>query len=321
MCALEQPFLRPDPAVVPNGTVHLKFRLAGRTLFSLPLKGEAHRARFTAEPSALDPPSSVMVVREGVLFCAAQPIASAVPRLSYGESVFRYVSTQYPRYYIDLRRDVPQCYERRGASTRKTLRRALRKFEDENQGSPYFREYRTPDELHTFHTLARAIAQHTYQRRLGEGFPDTEEFREELLALAAKGEIRAYILFLQGQPVAFDLCRVFGENLTGDMCGYDDRFAKLSPGAVLRYHVLRHLAAEGQFSLLDLGPGEAHYKESIATSSVLCANVYYFPRRTRFLAIVWAHVTFHWVTGIVASALDAMRLRGKMKKVFRSFGK
>jgi CelD/BcsL family acetyltransferase involved in cellulose biosynthesis len=240
---------------------------------------------------------------------ADRPVARKLPKLTKNSGVLQYVPSQNPRYYIDITNDVPACFEKPSAKSRRELARKLRRFEEACGDAPAIREYRLPSEMPGFHRLVREVSLRTARDYLIRGFAGTEEFRDKLVHLAEQRSIRGYILFSGERPVAFEYCRASGDVLTGEMCGYDPEFAKWSPGAVLLYALLQKASQEGEFRLFDFGPGYAPYKELIATGVVPCADVFYFRETLPHLAAVMMHSAFLSGCHVGAKVLERMGLR------------
>jgi CelD/BcsL family acetyltransferase involved in cellulose biosynthesis len=94
-----------------------------------------------------------------------------------------------------------------------------------------------------------------------------------MLMLAAEDRVRAFMLFLDGEPVAYLYLPVKGRTLIYANLGYDSRFASLSPGTVLQFVALERLFAEKCFLYFDFTEGEGSHKLLFATDSVACASL------------------------------------------------
>src|SRR4029077_2831682 len=126
----------------------------------------------------------------------------------------------------------------------------------------------------SFFPLARRVSSRTYQERLlKSGFPKDPEFRKSALTLSENNCVRAYILFLNGNPVSYLYCRVKDKIVSYDYHGYDPVCAKLSPGTVLQILALEALFAEQQFMTFDFTEGEGPHKERLSTGLSLCGDV------------------------------------------------
>jgi CelD/BcsL family acetyltransferase involved in cellulose biosynthesis len=279
------------------------------------LKVTAYFAELPPHPlSARDIEALPGTARQPLLI-TSHPIDRDVPALEFGPKVIRYCARCYARSYVSLRGAFEPYLESIRRKRRSELRRKMRRFAQ--SGPNFFREYRSAEEMRSFFEFAVAVSRRSFQKRLGYGLPETAEYFSDVTRSAGENRIRGYILFYSGQPVAFALCHANGSALTGELCGYDSAFSHLSPGIVLIGYLLEHLFAEQSFETLDLGTGEADYKVFFATGSTPCADVYYFPRSLRSTILVITHyltaVMWRWIAKILA----LMRLRDRLKKLFR----
>jgi CelD/BcsL family acetyltransferase involved in cellulose biosynthesis len=157
--------------------------------------------------------------------------------------------------------------------TRSTLRRKQRKFAAENGGELDVRAYRSSDELSAFLDLALPLSHRTYQARLLDaGLPGDERAKAEMETLAAQDRVRAFLLFLKGEPVAYLYLPVVGDTLVYAYLGYDAAHAQLSPGTVLQMAALESLFAEERFRYFDFTEGDGAHKALFGTDSVDCAS-------------------------------------------------
>ncbi len=88
-----------------------------------------------------------------------------------------------------------------------------------------------------------------WKRRAGTAVmsnPRTEAFYRDFAGAAeAQGWLRLYLLELDGRPIAADYGCAFGGTGFLLKTGFDERYARLSPGLVLRGEVLRTSIEEG----------------------------------------------------------------------------
>jgi CelD/BcsL family acetyltransferase involved in cellulose biosynthesis len=298
--------------LIRSDEIKLPFVVAGKTWLTFRLRGKI--LPRTLDPARVSLPEiaeSIFPEGHDIALAVAMPVQQPLPRLSIAQRTVRYVTTQYQRHYIDLRSDVPGCFDRHSADARRTLRRRIRRFEEACGAQPFFREYKQPGDMPEFYALAQRVSQRTGNAH--KTLPGHASFQNELIHLAEQDAVRGFILFKGETPVAFNLCRSVGDYLTGDRSGYDLEYAKWSPGSVLRYCLVKRLAEEGRFAFLDLGPGEASYKEAMATGRVLCANVFYFRNKVRYFAIVGLHLAFTVTARALVKLLDAVHLRERLR--------
>lgn len=179
----------------------------------------------------------------------------------------------YERSYIDMAGTYDGYLARFSGKTRSTLRRKQRKFAKEDGGTLDMRAYRSPEELDTFLGLAHPLSQRTYQARLLDaGLPEGDNAIAHMRALAAQDRVRAFLLFLAGEPVAYLYLPVVGDTLIYAYLGYDPERARLSPGTVLQMAALESLFAEERFRYFDFTEGQGAHKALFGTDSVACAS-------------------------------------------------
>jgi hypothetical protein len=104
------------------------------------------------------------------------------------------------------------------------------------------------------------IAAKTEKRKMGFGFFDTPEIRQELLDAAENGWLRAFLVYLDGQPAAFWIGTLYNRSLQADYVGYDPSWAEFSPGIFLFLSLLNVLHGE-DISTIDFGRGESQLRQ------------------------------------------------------------
>ena len=101
----------------------------------------------------------------------------------------------------------------------------------------------------------------------------------ELTELAARKWLRSFLLVAGNEAAAFALCYQSGDVFAYARIGYDNRFAKYSPGTILLYRLLDHLYTDNTPTYVDLGDGEFGYKKELA-NDILHANASLILRKT-----------------------------------------
>jgi|TARA_R100000049_G_C1952760_1_gene102068 CelD/BcsL family acetyltransferase involved in cellulose biosynthesis len=179
----------------------------------------------------------------------------------------------FRRHYIAMDGSFEDYLARFSGKTRSTLRRKSRKFAQADGGTLDVRSYSTAEEVSRFLVLALPLSEKTYQARLLDaGLPDSEQARAAMLADAAAGALRCFLLFLHGEPVAYLALPVHGDTLVYAHLGYDPAYAALSAGTVLQMEALRMLFAEDRFRFFDFTEGEGAHKALFGTHSIACCS-------------------------------------------------
>src|SRR3546814_5424644 len=94
-----------------------------------------------------------------------------------------------------------------------------------------------------------------------------------MLAAAAADEVRAWLLFVDGLPIAYLYCPAEGDTLRYDYLGHDPEGSDWSAGSVLQVEAMRALFAERRFARFDFTEGEGQHKRQFATGGVACVDL------------------------------------------------
>lgn len=235
--------------------------------------------------------------------------------LSLEHKMIRYISYRGTRYYIDVSAGSFDDYLRKfSKKTRGNLRRQVRHFETYSGGQVDLRYYSSPDEMMKFRAHALAISSQSYQRALGYAFPESEEFKSNLIAAASTGCVCGFLLMHAGEPVSYAFCQIEDDIITYTTVGYDPKFREFSPGTVLFYLILERLFCEKRFRLFDFGGQAYDYKALFGTAGIAYARVFWFPVSAKNFTLVIAHHflcqawrSASWVKGCSLAAMSLVR--------------
>jgi Acetyltransferase (GNAT) domain len=300
--------------------VRLKFMLGEFCLAKLPTEALSDSRHFALRTSDLPEISQVAALLEKVplVACPSQPVNERLPRLTWLSGIVLYVPKQYPRFCIALRGNFEHYMKKFSSRSRGNLNRRVRKIEELCNGSEYFYEYRTPEEMLEFYREARNVSKLTYQEKLlSVGLPDTQEFRDDMLYSAARGKIRGYLLIHDKQAIAYAICVINGSKVTSEEVGYDPAFKSFAPGTVLWLKILESLFRDEGLAEFDFGGGEAEYKEFFSTGSIACADLYFFRRNWRNSIVVLTHYGLERCSGAIVALLDRWHVKEIVKKAIR----
>jgi CelD/BcsL family acetyltransferase involved in cellulose biosynthesis len=245
---------------------HLRFQVGARTLAAVPRR--LHRVGLSldqvlaGEPPALPP---LAPGDQGWLLTSVPETLTAAP-----PGFVAMVRQRYERHHLDLAAGEAAWLAGLSANARSGIKRKRRKLAEANGGTLDVRRYHDPDGFAAFHPLARTVSARTYQERLLDaGLPADPA---PLLRRAAAGKLRAWLLFLQGQPIAYLACTAQGTALRYDHVGHDPAWNALSPGAVLQAEALGELFGD-RFARFDFTEGEGQHKRQFASGSTACVDL------------------------------------------------
>jgi hypothetical protein len=254
----------------------LKFEIGARTLATI--QRTLVRLPLTLDEARADRlPVLPVMPREAHGYVITSLPEHLVPGLvkASGE-MLPFVRQRYTRYFTDFEPGFDAWWNGLSSNARQGIKRKAKKIAAESGGELDVRAFRAPHELEAFHDVARRISLRTYQERLlGSGLPDSPEFLATMLAQAAAGQVRAWLLYIAGEPAAYLYCPVIeGGVVIYAYVGHDPAFNDLSPGAVLQLEAMRDLFEEGSFSRFDFTEGEGQHKRQFATGGVACVDLF-----------------------------------------------
>lgn len=191
-----------------------------------------------------------------------------------GGGMIAFVRQHYTRHHVDFRIGLQMYEASLSANTRSSMRRKARRVMAVSNGVLDIRRFRTPDDMTKFHDVARRISLRTYQEKLlGGGLPVDKVFLQQMYSGAAADSVRAWLLFIAGEPAAYLYCSIQNGLVRYDYVGHDPAFNDLSPGAVLQLEALRDLFAEGRYTRFDFTEGDGQHKRQFATGGVPCIDM------------------------------------------------
>ena len=256
--------------------------------------------------------------QDGLRILSAPPPDIAYWRAQYPRHRFGAVQ-HYRRHFISMEGGYEAYLARFSAKTRSTLRRKRRRFEEADGGRLDLRAYRGEAEIASFLDLAAPLARRTYQARLLDAaLPDDAASRRTMLAAAKRDEVRAFLLFLKGEPVAYLYLPVDGTTLIYAYLGYNADHANLSPGTVLQMAALESLFAEERFTHFDFTEGDGTHKALFGTDSLSCCSFVLLEPRWRNAVVLSAQALFD---RSIAQAKAMLARLGVDKKVRRAIGR
>ena len=252
----------------------LKFQVGARTLASI-------RRQLVRVPLSLDDALGghlpvLPALERGAhgYQVTSLPEASEAALAESAGGMIAFVRQRYTRYFVDLSIGYDAYLAALSSNTRSGIKRKAKKLASESGGTLDVRRFRDPDEMTAFHEVARRISRTTYQEKLlGSGLPEDDAFLQRMYTSAAAGEVRAWLLYIAGEPAAYLYCPIHGGTVIYQYLGHDPAFNDLSPGGVLQMEAMRDLFAQGGLTRFDFTEGEGQHKRQFSTGGVACVDL------------------------------------------------
>ncbi len=167
--------------------------------------------------------------------------------------------------------DLPDSYDAflkgLSSSTREGVKRYGKKLTREHGDRLEVRVFSDPSELDELFDQVGRVAEKTYQGGLGVAFTG-DEVQRDLTRLAMEhGWFRAWVLSLDGAPVAFWHGEAYRGVFRIGVPGYDPAVGHLRVGNFVLMRLVEDLCADGNVEIVDFGFGDAEYKRRFGTRS------------------------------------------------------
>jgi CelD/BcsL family acetyltransferase involved in cellulose biosynthesis len=211
--------------------------------------------------------SNIDLIHVGEVFIDS-PLHRAITGLHNGILAWRERKEQFC-WLIRL----PASFDEYLASLRSTTRAAVKSERRRlEKVVPEFRVVQFPEDVELFLQEAEKISRLTYQWNLVYKFCNDDATRQKFVRLAKNGNLRCYLLYLGGNPVAFSYGELSLGKFVWYVTGYDPQYGKLSPGTALLMWMIRDLIENTDCEVFDFLLGRAEgYKSRFATTSYRCA--------------------------------------------------
>jgi hypothetical protein len=304
--------------------VPIKIQLGDKTLLAPQLWLQVREAGLDDESppvSELIPPADALQRDSQGFLIRSLRIAGPQPILRRRNGYLCYVSSQYPRYYIDMHQSFSEYKGKFSSKTRSTLNRKIRKYTDYCGGEISWKVYKDVSEMSEFFRLARAVSETTYQEKLLDaGLPASGRFIIEMEQLAAQGRVRAFILFHENQPVSYLYCPITDGIVIYAFLGYDPRYMDFSVGTILQWLALEHLFAEKSFRFFDFTEGQSDHKKLFSTHGIQCANVFFLRSNLHNMVLLHSQKAVDHFSRLIGEKLHRLGLKTTVRRLMR-FGR
>ena len=196
------------------------------------------------------------------------------------------------------------------------LRRMDRLIERDFPNQVSVRSYTEATDLAELTAALECVAAKTYQRRLGAGYRNDKEHALRLAFAAARGWLRAYVLYLGNRPAAFWVGTLYKGVFHSETTGYDPQFRSHEVGTVLFMKMVERLCREGA-KAIDFGLGDALYKRRFGDQQWQEASVLIYSPTWRGTSLNLAKTTIEAPALCLHSMLRIGNLQQRLKTLWR----
>ena len=302
-------------------TIDIPFVIGSRQIFALPRRLQNHAYSLDQLLGNRSKPEPLLNLNDSSahgLKVLSAPLAAASDLKSRYPDYIIGGYQRFHRHYIDMSGDFDSYFAGFSGKTRSTLRRKARKLAERGGGSLDIREYRTPDELNAFFADALPLSRRTYQARwLKSGLPEDKEAKARAQSAAEQGNIRAYLLFVDGRAVSYLYLPVHDGVVVYEHLGYDPEFASFSTGTVLQMDVLERLFGEGNFRYFDFTEGDAPHKSMFGTLSEEACSFFLLKPNLGNQVLMGSLTTFDTSMRVLRGISSQVGLDRKLRTILR----
>lgn len=158
---------------------------------------------------------------------------------------------------------------------RSWIRKKERELESAFPGKVSWRWMSKFDDVNSLISQLEIVAARAYQRGLGTGFMDNEEFRRRFALFGEREQLRVQLLEIDGLVKAFWFGYLYQGVFHLSETGYDPELQKYEVGTMLFIRLNDELIREG-VRKLDFGIGDSSYKRRFGDQSWREATVWLF---------------------------------------------
>lgn len=177
----------------------------------------------------------------------------------------------------------------------------------------------SPSHVCTFLQDANEISQKSWQfKHLGTRIQHNSKTQTYFESIARLGALRCYLLKHDGSPIAFVIGTQWQGHFQVEEMGYDNGFAKSSPGTVLFIRLLKDLFKRNRPSYINFGFGDGKYKQLFGNESSHSVNLLLCSKK---LKVRLATNLYQWNSRIesnVRKTLQRTGLTEKLRQLYRS---
>ncbi|MCC6916652.1 GNAT family N-acetyltransferase [Nitrosomonas sp.] len=225
----------------------------------------------------------------------------------------------YHRRLIALPKSFEEYIQNLGYGTRKEVRRALRRLEQDPEITINHHIFTTPEDVLEFLPLAQQVSDKTYQRNLlGLGIRDDIETRHVLTSAAENGWFQSYLLICNQEPVAFQHGYIYGGIYYAEQTGYDPAWGDKSVGTIVQIYRIRDLIGCG-VTRLDFLYGDNERKRSLSNMYRIEQNFYLVPRKFPLGVLAYTLRGFNTLSRLGGDFIEKWGLKSRIRRFLRKW--
>ena len=202
--------------------------------------------------------------------------------------------------------------------TREDVRRTRKNFGAKATARVQVICYTEPEQAEDLAAALAQVSRKTYQYHLlGLGLEDTSDHVAQLRATAGGGWLRAYVLWIGNDPMAFGLGYHDRHTYYGHHVGYDPAISRMQPGIFLHTEVMADLLANG-IHRFDFLSGDSLYKQRMSNSSRQERHYYLIPRGWPGTGYAGMLVAINRLSEAVGRGLTRSGLKARVRRMIRA---
>ena len=204
-----------------------------------------------------------------------------------------------------------------GSGTRKDVRRTRKGFLAGANGEVRMIRYTAPDHAADLAAALSIVSRKTYQHHLlGLGFENDSDHIEKFRIAAIGGWLRAYVLWIDDTPVAFQVGYRDATTYYGHHIGYDPAISKLQPGIYLHTEIMIDLLAD-DLCRFDFLSGDSLYKQRMSNSMREERHYYVIPRGWPGSVYASTLSMMNYASELIGRLLARNGLKERIRRILR----
>lgn len=202
------------------------------------------------------------------------------------------------------------------AKHRTSIRKRERELEAAFPGKVAWRWMSRFDDIPGLCKRLEEVAKRAYQRGVGSGFIDNEEFRQRLALFAGRNQLRVQVLEIDGRVRAFWFGYLYHDVFHLSETGYDPVLSRYEVGTLMFIRLSDELSKES-VRKLDFGIGDAGYKQRFGDRSWREGTVRLFAPTAKGVILRTYSGLFTWIDKIGRTAIQKLRVEDRLRTAWR----